>query len=71
MPGSNCLRQTFENLHHLYKFFKGNIPLELKKVLLKAFQEVGLKPNEKLNLDTSDLDKTKNKKIERSNYFER
>ena len=44
---------------------------ELKKVLLKAFQEVGLKPNEKLNLDTSDLDKTKNKKIERSNYFER
>ena len=55
----------------LNKFFKGNIPLELKKVLLKAFQEVGLKPNEKLNLDTSDLDKTKNKKIERSNYFER
>lgn len=53
----------------LNKFFKGNIPLELK-VLLKAFQEVGLKPNEKLNLDTSDLDKTKNK-IERSNYFER
>ena len=55
----------------LNKFFKGNIPLELKKVLLKAFQEVGLKPNEKLNLDTSDLDKTKNKEIERRNYFER
>ena len=55
----------------LNKFFKGNIPLELKKVLLKAFQEVGLKPNEKLNLDTSDLDKIKNKEIERRNYFER
>lgn len=64
-------RSTISEIVELLgRMFNGDIPVELKKVLLKAFQKVGLKPTTSLKVDEPEKNITK-KDIERKNNFER